>query len=101
MDLKSLLQPAGDPVKPLLYGILYAFVGASGLIVVAFQYGAPLWAAVIAFYSVVSAAMILGVGHALCAGLGGRMPAAWGVGIAVVVGCIATQVLDIAIYDAL
>ena len=32
MDLKSLLRPGGDALKPFVYGLLYAFVGASGLL---------------------------------------------------------------------
>ena len=99
MDLKSLLRPGGDALKPFVYGLLYAFVGASGLMAMAVQYGDWIWAADISYYSVISAVLVFGIAHGLAATAGDRIPAPWALAISVVGGCLLAQMLDIYVFD--
>jgi hypothetical protein len=93
MDLKSLLQPGGDRFKLFPYALLYALVGASGLLVVAIQYRDFLWVVDIVVYSIVSATLIIGCGYAVWAAFGARISAAVGLGLAVLAGCVLAQVI--------
>ena len=101
MDLQSLLRPGGDPVKPFVYALLYAFVGASGLLAAALQYSDWIWAADIAYYSAISTVMIFAIAHGLAATGMKRLSAPWALGISVVAGCLLAQMLDIFIFDTL
>src|SRR5829696_4019126 len=101
MDLQSLLRPGGSAFRLYLFAVAYALAGASGLLVVALQYKDYLWVADIVFYSLMSAAVILGLAHALWWAFGKRVPAAWGLGTAVFAGCLVSQVLELFIFEQL
>jgi sensor histidine kinase YesM len=99
MDLQSLLRPGGSAFRLYLFALVYALAGASGLLVVALQYRDYMWLADIAIYSLMSAAIILGFAHLIDAAFGRRLPAAWGLGIAVGVGCLVAQVFQLWLFE--
>jgi len=101
MDLKSLLQPGGDPCKAVPYALAFSMLGASGPLVVALQYRDWMWAMDIVAFSIIAPMMILGVGYGVWGVFHRRVPAAWGLGIAVVVGCVAAQALCLFISEEL
>ena len=92
MNLASLLRPGGDPLRIVPYALLVSFIGTSGQLVVALQFREYLWALSCGLHAVYSVVFILGAAHGLWAAYGDRLPAAWGVGIAIVAGCFAAQV---------
>ena len=98
MDLQSLLRPGGSAFRLYLFAVVYALAGASGLLVSALQYRDFVWAADIASYSVMSAAVILLFAHALAA-FGKGLSAAWGLGLAVTFGCFFSQVAQMWILE--
>jgi hypothetical protein len=63
-------------------------LGASGPLVVALQYRDWMWAMDIVSFSVIVPLLILAAGYALWGAFGTRLPAGWGLGIAVVGGCV-------------
>lgn len=99
MDLQSLLRPGGSAFRLYLFALVYALAGSSGLLVVALQYRDFIWVADIAFYSVMSAAVILLFAHALGAAFGKRLSAAWGLGAAVILGCFFSQIAEMWIIE--
>src|SRR5947207_2764446 len=99
MDLKSLLHVEGDPLKPILYALAYAFVGASGPLVVALQYGDYIWAADDVVFATTSTLAVFGAAYAMWALFGKRVPAWVGLAIAVIVGCLAAQVLQLYLIE--
>src|SRR3954471_20455025 len=99
MDLQSLLRPGGSAFRLYLFALVYALAGSSGLLVVALQYRDFMWVADIAFYSVMSAAVILLLAHGLAAAFGRRLSGAWGLGLAVAVGCFVSQVAEMWIFE--
>jgi sensor histidine kinase YesM len=99
MDLQSLLRPGGSAFRLYLFALVYALAGSSGLLVVALQYRDFIWVADIAFYSMMSAAVILLCAHALGVVAGRRISAALALGIAVVVGCLVCQVVEMWIFE--
>ena len=94
-----MLRPGGSAFRLYLFAVVYALAGASGLLVGLLQYRDFMWAADIALYSLISAAMILACAHALAATFGRRLPAAWGLGLAVVSGCLVSQVVQMWIFE--
>jgi signal transduction histidine kinase len=99
MDLQSMLRAGGSAFRLYLFALVYALAGASGLLVVALQYRDFIWVADIVFYSLMSAAVLLACAHALARVFGRRLPAAWGLGIAVFVGCLISQVAEMWIFE--
>jgi signal transduction histidine kinase len=97
MDLKAFLQPGGDPWKVIPYALAVSFVGVSGPLVVALQFNDYPWAMECVFFAAYSPFVILAAGYALWWSFGKRLPAAWGLGLAVVIGCIAAQAILVAI----
>src|SRR5687767_11483250 len=95
MDLKALLQPGGDPLRPLPCLMLFSLLGASGPLVVAIQYRDYLWAAESASFALVTPVLILAIAWTLWGIAGARLPAAFGLGLAVVAGCLSAQALMI------
>lgn len=95
MDLKCLLQPGGDPWRPIPYLLVFSLLGASGPLAVALQYRDWFWSAELVSYSVYATFLILGAAHGLRVLFGERLPA-WAVlAIAVVAGSVAAQALGI------
>ena len=94
-----MLRSGGSALRLYLFAVVYAFAGSSGLLVVALQYRDFIWVADIVFYSLMSAAVILGCAHALAAAFRGRLTAAWGLGIAVMSGCVISQVVELWIFE--
>jgi sensor histidine kinase YesM len=101
MDLQPLLRPGGSAFRLYPYAVLYALAGSSGLLLVALQYRDFVWAADIVFYALMSAALLIGFAHALWHVFGARLPAAWGLAIAVFLACFAAQVLELFIFEQL
>ena len=99
MDLQSLLRPGGSAFRLYLFALVYALAGSSGLLVVGLQYRDFLWVADIAFYSLMSAAVILLCAHALAAAFGNRLSGAWVFGLAVALGCFISQVVEMWIFE--
>jgi signal transduction histidine kinase len=99
MDLKSLLQPGGDPYRLIAWMLVVSFVGTSGQMVIALQYGDYLWAIGVAACNVYCPLFILAAAWALWALFGARLPAGWGLALAVVVGCLAAQVFMLEWYE--
>jgi signal transduction histidine kinase len=99
MDLQSLLRPGGSAFRLYLFALVYALAGSSGLLVVALQYRDFVWVLDIAFYSLMSAAVILLGAHALAAAFGRRLTGSWGLGIAVTLGCLVSQVVEMWIFE--
>ena len=101
MDLKTLLQPGGDPWKAIPYALAFSLLGASGPLVVAVQYRDWLWAWDVVALSIVVPLMILGLGYTLWALFGARLAPAVGLGIAVVAGCVLAQALCLYVTEQL
>src|SRR2546423_7697308 len=99
MDLKSLLRPEGDALKPVPYALAYSLVGASGPLVVALQYRDYFWAAGTVTYAIYSALFVLAAGHVVWLSFGNRMPTAVGLGLAVVAACLASQATGMQLQD--
>ena len=93
MDLRTLLRPGGSATNPVPYLLAFALVGGSGPLVVALQYRDYYWAFEVVTFAIYCALLILGVAHALAWLFGPRIPAALGIGIAAVVGCLLAQAL--------
>ena len=91
MDLRTLLQPGGDPIKIIPYALAISFVGASGPLVVAIQFKDWIWAIEVAAFSAMSPLFVLATAYALWWSFGQRLSAAWTLGIAVVAGYLAAQ----------
>jgi signal transduction histidine kinase len=92
MDLKSLLQPGGDPYRLIPWAFVVAFAGSAGQLAIALQFGDYLWAISVAAFSVYTPLFILAFAYALLALFGPRLPAGSGLALAVAAGCIAAQV---------
>ena len=101
MDLKTLLQPGGNPWKAIPYALAFSLLGASGPLVVALQYRDWMWALDIVAFSVMVPVIILGFGYALWGAFGARLPAGAGLALAVVGGCVAAQVLSLFVSEQL
>src|SRR2546423_7011872 len=101
MDLKSLLRPEGDALKPVPYALAYSLVGASGPLVVALLSRDYFWAAGTVTYAMYSALLVLAAGHVVWLSFGNRMPTAVGLGLAVVAGCLASQATGMQLEDLL
>src|SRR5258705_4656174 len=94
MDLKSLLQPAGDRLKAFLYAIAYGLVGASGWLVVALQYRDYIWALGAIVFPAMGGVMLVASGYALWGIFGKRIPTPLALVLAVVAGCVASQLCE-------
>ena len=101
MDLKTLLQPGGDPWKAIPYALAFSLLGASGPLVVALQYRDWMWAMDTVAFSIVLPLVILGLGYALWGLFGTRLAPAVGLAIAVVAGCVAAQALSLYVSEVL
>jgi signal transduction histidine kinase len=101
MDLKTLLQPGGDPWKAIPYALAFSLLGASGPLVVALQYRDWMWAMDTVAFSIVLPLVILGLGYALWGLFGTRLAPAAGLAIAVVAGCVAAQALSLYVSEVL
>jgi signal transduction histidine kinase len=99
MDLQSVLRPNGSAFRLYPYAVLYALAGSSGLIVVSLQYKDFIWVADIVFYSMMSAALIIGFAHAAWHLFGARLPAAWALALAVFAGCFVAQVVELYVFE--
>jgi signal transduction histidine kinase len=99
MDLKSLLQPGGQPLKAIPYLLAVSFVGASGPLVVALQFEDYLWALGTALFSTYTPFYILAVAYALWAAFGTRLAAPAGLALAVIAGCLAGQATAILVAE--
>jgi signal transduction histidine kinase len=100
MDFKTLLQPGGDPWKVIPYALAVSFIGVSGPLVVALQFGDYPWAMECVFFAAYSPFVILAIAYALWWTFGERLPAPWALGLSVVLGCIAAQAILLAIATA-
>lgn len=100
MDLKTLLQPGGDPWRVIPYALAISFVGISGPLVVALQFGDYPWAMECATYAAYSPFFVLGMAYALNAASGGRLPLGWTLALSVLIGCVAAQAFMIWIAEA-
>src|SRR4051812_35136835 len=101
MDLKSLLQPDGDRLRIFGFALAYSLVGASGSLVVCLKYRDYIWAMDVAFFSVACALFVIASAWALWAAFGKRLPTATGLVLAVVIGCLVSQVLELWIIEQL
>ena len=101
MDLKALLQPGGDPLRPIPGLLLFSLLGASGPLAVAIQYRDYLWAAENVSFALATPILILAVAWTAWALAGRRLPAAIGLGLAVFAGCLAAQALMIFLTERL
>src|SRR5258706_2178003 len=63
MDLKSLLEPDGRPLKIVPYAVAYAAVGGSGQFVVAIKFKDYAWGLDVLGFSLISALAIIAAGH--------------------------------------
>ena len=95
MDLKSLLEPGGRPLKIVPYALAYAAVGCSGQLVVALKYKDYAWAMDALGFSLLSAFVIIAAGHLAWRLFGSRLTAPAGIALAVIVGCFATTIFDL------
>jgi signal transduction histidine kinase len=91
MDLKSLLQVGGRPARLLPWMLAASFVSASGQLVIALNFSDYLWAFGVAAFNVYCPLFILAFAWTLWGAFGARLPAGWGLAIAVALGCIAAQ----------
>src|SRR3982074_2481690 len=98
MDLKSLLQPDGRPLKLVAYALAYSLVGASGFLVVAIKFQDYLWALETATFISLCALAVLGTAHLLDR-LGMRHRPATALALAVIAGCFATMLLDLYVME--
>ena len=101
MDLKSLLQPDGNPWKPLPYALAYSFVGASSGMLGAVQYRDYIWLAEEGFHALQSPLVLMAVAYLVAFTLGRRISTAWALAIALLAGCIAAQALQMWVAEDL
>jgi len=99
MNLKSLLQPGGDPWRIVPWALAISVVGTSGQLVLALQFADYLWAFNTAFSNVYTPLFILAAAYAAWAALGERLPGGWGLAVAVIAGCLAAQASMIAWHE--
>ena len=97
MDLKSLLQPGGDPWKPLPYMFAYAFIGASASLAGAVQYHDYIWAAEEAFYVFQSPFVLMATAYLVWFATRRRLGVPWQLAIIVFFGCMAAMALQLAV----
>jgi sensor histidine kinase YesM len=95
MDLKSLLEPDGRPLKIIPYALAYAVIGCSGQLVVALKWKDYAWAMDAVGFSLISAIAIVAAGRLTWRIFGQRFTTSAGLALAVIVGCFATTVLDL------
>ena len=95
MDLKSLLEPDGRPLKLVPYVLAYGAIGCSGQLVVAIKWSDYAWAMDALTFSLVSGLAILAAAHLVWRAFGHRFTTPAGIGFAVIVGCFATTILDL------
>jgi len=91
MDLLASLQPPGRPFRAIPYALAVSFAGVSGSLVVALQYTDYLWAMTNVTFAVLAPFLVLGALAALQHSAGSRLPPPVALGLAVVAGCLATQ----------
>ncbi len=101
MDLKSLLQPDGDPWKPLPYALAYAFIGASSGLLGAVQYHDYIWLAEEAFYAVESPLVLIGTAYLVWFVAGKRFSTPVLLAISVILGCMAAMALQLYVAEDL
>src|SRR5258706_8593840 len=95
MDLKSLLEPGGRPLKIVPYALAYAAIGCSGQLVVAIKYKDYAWAMDALGFSLISALAIIAVAHGVWRVFGSSFTTPAGIALAVILGCFATTIFDL------
>jgi hypothetical protein len=95
MDLKSLLEPGGHPLKIVPYALAYAAAGCSGQLVVAIKYEDYMWALDALAFSLFSALAIIAVGHLVWRLFGRRFTTPAGIALAIIVGSFASVIVDL------
>lgn len=101
MDLLAQLQPPGRPFKAMPYALAVSFVGVSGSFVVSLQYGDYVWAMTNAVFAVLAPFLVLGSAAVLRSIGGQRLSTPWVMGLAVVTGCVATQIICLFVSEQL
>ena len=101
MDLKSLLQPGGKPLKAVPYMLAYSVIGASGPLVVSVQYRDWLWGAAVMTHAIQGALVLLLAGYCVWWLVGRRISTPLALGIAVVAGCMVSQLLAMYVTEEL
>jgi signal transduction histidine kinase len=100
MDLKSLLQPDGNPWKLLPYAFAYTFIAASASMAAAVQYHDYIWLAEEAFYAVQSPLVLFATAWLVWFATGRRLSTPVQLAIIVIFGCMAAMALQLAVADA-
>ena len=95
MDLKSLLQPGGQPFRLVPYLMALALVGGSGPLLIALQYRDFLWALQCVAFAAYSPFFILGAAYGLWALFGTRLATWVALALAVIGGCLAAQAFSL------
>jgi hypothetical protein len=98
MDLRSLLRPGGDPLRPIPYLLALSVVWQAGFLVVTLTYRDYLWAASTLLFVVYTPLILLATGHLLAAT---RISAAWGLALTVLIGCAVAQVFSLFVSEDL
>ena len=99
MDLKSLLQPGGDPLRPIPWLLALSLAGNVGMLMVSLQYRDYLWAAATLLWVVYTPLFLLAAAYATWALFGARLPAALGLALAVIAGCFAAQAFSLYVNE--
>ena len=99
MDLKTLLRANGSGGTLYLYAMAYALLGAMGSLLVAIQYSDWIWAELAVVMPLLCAAFLVTFGHIVWAAFGPRLPAAAGLTLTVVGGCLLWQFCEMYIHD--
>src|SRR5258706_1246416 len=95
MDLKSLLEPDGRPLKIVPYALAYAAVGCSGQFVVAIKFKDYAWGLDALGFSLISALAIIAAGHGVWRVFGKSFTTPAGIALAIIVGSFTTVMLDL------
>ena len=97
MNLKTLLQPGGDPYKLIPWALAVSFVGGSGPLVVGLQYNDFPWAMAVASFNAYTPLLIVAFAYGLWHAFGERLSTGWALAIAVFTGCLAAQAASLGI----
>src|SRR5260221_11821709 len=95
MDLKSLLEPDGRPLKIVPYALAYAAVGGSGQFVVAIKFKDYAWGLDVLGFSLISALAIIAAGHGAWRAFGKSFTTPPGIALARIAGTFTTVMLDL------
>lgn len=99
MTLDLLLRPGGRPAKAVIIALAFSFITVSSSLVVAFQIGDYLWGASLILAVIYCPLFIIGILYTIRDVYGPDAPPIWSIAIAVVLGCVLTQAMNLFITE--